>query len=182
MPKGQFNKRFAVGGFVGFINNSFDFDFGGGNRYPRISPSALSGDNRLDPGAGKQFDLDVSVEYKPIDPLRFSLEYTKSRLVRNDTGKNRVSTRTSSRCVRLINLLDFFSRDCGLIMILSLLISAGSFSSGYNPSPGTAFYVGYNDNFNYNGFNPYNGQLEPQFARNSRTFFIRASYLFRKSF
>jgi hypothetical protein len=53
---------------------------------------------------------------------------------------------------------------------------------GWNPNPGTAFYAGYNDNFNYNGFSPYTGQLEPRFERNSRTFFIRASYLFRKSF
>ncbi len=60
--------------------------------------------------------------------------------------------------------------------------ASGQFLVGYTPSPGTAFYVGYNDNFNYNGFNPFTGQLEPRFERNSRTFFIRASYLFRKSF
>ena len=58
---------------------------------------------------------------------------------------------------------------------------AGQLLFGWNPNPGTAFYVGYNDNFNYNGVNPYNGQYEPRFERNSRTFFIRASYLFRKS-
>jgi hypothetical protein len=53
---------------------------------------------------------------------------------------------------------------------------------GYTPSPGTAFYAGYNDDFNYNGFNRFTNQSEPGFARYSRTFFIRASYLFRKSF
>jgi hypothetical protein len=59
---------------------------------------------------------------------------------------------------------------------------SGQMLLGWNPSPGTAFYAGYNDNFNYNGFNPYTGQFEPRFERNNRTFFIRASYLFRKSF
>jgi hypothetical protein len=58
----------------------------------------------------------------------------------------------------------------------------GQVVAGWNPNPGTAIYVGYNDDFNYNGFNPYTGQLEPRFERNARRFFIRASYLFRKSF
>jgi len=60
--------------------------------------------------------------------------------------------------------------------------ASGQALFGYNPSPGTAFYVGYNDNFNYNGVNPFVGGIEPRFERNNRTFFIRASYLFRKSF
>ncbi len=60
--------------------------------------------------------------------------------------------------------------------------ASGQMLLGWNPSPGTAFYVGCNDNFNYSGFNPYTGQLEPGFERNNRTFFIRASYLFWKSF
>jgi len=58
----------------------------------------------------------------------------------------------------------------------------GQFLLGWNPSPGTAFYVGYNDDVNYRGHNPFNGQYEPGFVQNGRTFFIRASYLFRKSF
>ena len=46
----------------------------------------------------------------------------------------------------------------------------------------TAFYVGYNDDINRRGFNPFSGQLEPGLRRNERTFFIKMSYLFRKSF
>jgi hypothetical protein len=53
---------------------------------------------------------------------------------------------------------------------------------GWTPSPGTSFYVGYNDDMNYNSPNPFTGQLTPGFRRNSRTFFIKMSYLFRKSF
>jgi len=66
--------------------------------------------------------------------------------------------------------------------------AAGQFLFGWNPNPGTAFYAGYNDTLYYNGFNPYTTDatgapmLEPGFHRDNRTFFIRASYLFRKTF
>jgi len=59
---------------------------------------------------------------------------------------------------------------------------AGQVLMGWNPSPGKAFYVGYEDNLNRDGFNPFTGNFEPGFARNGRKFFIRMSYLFRKSF
>ena len=53
---------------------------------------------------------------------------------------------------------------------------------GWTPSPGTAFYAGYNDDVNYNFQNPITGQYFPGFRRNSRVFFVKMSYLFRKSF
>jgi hypothetical protein len=53
---------------------------------------------------------------------------------------------------------------------------------GWTPNPGTALYVGYNDDFSYNGFNPYTRLPEPGLHGNGRSFFIKASYLFRKSF
>ena len=134
-----------------------------------------------DPGAGWQFDLNLGVEYKPIDPLRFSIDYTKSRLKRNDSGTvafdtDIVSFRSTYQFSRFTYVrarvdYDSLRRNMG-----------GQFLFGWNPNPGTAFYVGYNDNFNYRGFSPITGQFEPGFERNSRTFFIRASYLFRKSF
>ncbi|CAN5178472.1 hypothetical protein BH18ACI2_BH18ACI2_25510 [soil metagenome] len=58
----------------------------------------------------------------------------------------------------------------------------GQFLLGYTPNPGTAFFVGYNDDANLSGFNRINGLLDPGFRRNERTFFIKMSYLFRKSF
>jgi len=189
-----FNKRFSAYGFVGSIFNAFDFDFGGGGKFDRRSPAYLAWLNRyllnpntagaypgLDPGAGWQFDANVGFEYKPTDPLRFSLDYTKSRLKRNDNGETAFDTNIFSlrstyqfsrfTYTRLRLDYDTLSRNV-----------SGQFLFGWNPNPGTAFYVGYNDNFNYNGFSPYTGQLEPRFERNARTFFIRASYLFRKSF
>ena len=199
-------KKLAFGFFAGFINNAFDFDFGGGNRFPRVSPIFLTYQtafdeytrrflinpndplnirpnfpSQRDPGTGLQYDIGAYGEYKPIDPFRISLEYNKSNLERDDTGQtafdsNIFTLRSTYQFTRFL-----FTR---LRFDYSSLSSnaSGQFLVGYNPSPGTAFYVGYNDNFNYNGFNPYTGQLEPRFERNSRTFFIRASYLFRKSF
>lgn len=189
----------------------FDFGNGMGDgfetRFPRVSPAYLdylnsagyqeylrlrainpSNPNNfppnapaLDPGRGQSFDLGVGATYKPINPLTFSLDYNKSRLRRYDTDKlaydsNIFTLRTTYQFTRFI-----FARTRIDYNSLSSNIS-GQMLLGWNPSPGTALYAGYNDNLNYNGFNPFTGQLEPRFQRNNRTFFIRASYLFRKSF
>jgi hypothetical protein len=162
------NKKFNYSAFIGTIGNAFDF-FGERNGFQ-------------DPGPGRQFDLQVGVEYKPVDPLRMSVSYTKSRLVRND---NRVRAFDAD----LVSLRSTyqFSRFVFTRMRLDYDSTRNNYSGqalfGWNPNPGTAFYVGYNDNFNYNGRNPYQTfDVVPGFDRNSRTFFIRASYLFRKSF
>ncbi|MGI8787088.1 MAG: DUF5916 domain-containing protein [Pyrinomonadaceae bacterium] len=144
------------------------------NNFPPNAPS-------LDPGRGREIDLEAGFTYKPIDPLNISLDYTKSKLTRNDTKRaafddNIFTVRSTYQFTRFI-----FTRMRVDYDSLTSNVS-GQMLLGWNPSPGTAFYVGYNDNFDYNGFNPYTGQLEPGFARNGRTFFIRASYLFRKSF
>lgn len=58
----------------------------------------------------------------------------------------------------------------------------GQFLFGWTPTPGTSFITGYNDDVNRNGFNPFSEQFEPGLRRNQRTFFIKLSYLFRRSF
>jgi hypothetical protein len=57
----------------------------------------------------------------------------------------------------------------------------GQYLFGWTPNPGTSFYVGYNDDMNYNGFNPFSGIHEVGFRRNRRTLFVKTSYLFRRS-
>ncbi len=201
--------RAFVGESWNTFDLDFGNGFGGGleTRYPRASPAYTSYLNSpayldylrlralnpfdannyppdappLDPGRGRQFDLQAGFTYKPVDPLNISFDYTKSRLVRDDTKKtafdaNIATLRTTYQFTRFI-----FAR---VRVDYNSLISnvSGQALLGWNPSPGTALYAGYNDNFNYNGFNPYTGQFEPRFERNNRTFFIRASYLFRKSF
>ena len=58
----------------------------------------------------------------------------------------------------------------------------GQFLLAWAPNPGPAFYVGYNDDLNRDGFNPFTGDLAQGFHRNGRTFFIQMSYLIRKGF
>jgi hypothetical protein len=205
------SKQLSIYGFVGSIFNAFDFDFGAGPRYLRASPTFrdfLSSPEYneyiellflhranpktvplpqrpdpppLDPGKGWQFDLNLGAEFKPVDPLRISLDYTKARLRRNDNREvafdtNIFSLRSTYQFSRFTYVRARWDYDT------LRANTSGQVLVGWSPNPGTAFYVGYNDNFNYNGFNPFTGQFEPRFERNSRTFFIRASYLFRKSF
>ncbi len=205
------NKQLNTYGSIGWVFNTFDYDFGSGPRFDRASPAfqaylrspayltyiqglylyradpvrnpypVFADPPRLDPGQGLEFDANVGFEYKPIDPLRISLDYTKSSLKRNDTGKlafntNIFTLRSTYQFTRFVYIRARWDYD-------TLNANAsGQFLFGWNPNPGTAFYVGYNDNFNYKGYSPLTGQYEPGFERNSRTFFIRASYLFRKSF
>jgi len=204
------NKRFNFYGFVGSIFNALDYDFGAGPRFTRVSRAfrnylaspeyneylrllgifatnptlprpVLPEPPALDPGRGRQFDFEAGFEYKPTDPLRISLSYTKSRLIRKDTDlpafdTNIFTLRSTYQFSRFTFVRARWDYD-------SLRANAaGQLLFGWNPNPGTAFYIGYNDNFNYNGFSPITGQFEPRFERNARTFFIRASYLFRKSF
>jgi len=190
----NFGKKLSAYGFIGSIFNSFDYDFGAGGSFGRVSPAYLAWLDcfranpncqlqypGLDPGKGYQFDSEVGFEYRPSDPFRVSMSYRKSRLKRNDTGKvafdsNIFSIRSTYQFSRFTYTRLRLDYDT-----LSRNVS-GQLLFGWSPNPGTALYVGYNDNVNYNGFSPYTGQLEPRFERNSRTFFIRASYLFRKSF
>ena len=113
--------------------------------------------------------------------LNINLSFTKQRLRRNDTGllafdENIVSVKATYQFTRFI-----FAR--GRIDFDSIASNyKGQFLFGWTPNPGTALYIGYNDDLNRNGFSPFTGQLEPGFRRNGRTLFIKMSYLFRKSF
>lgn len=164
-----------------FQKNIFDFDFGAGPKFPRVSPAALDGEDRLDPGTGTQIYFNPGVEIAPTDPLRISLDYIKSRLVRNDTKLTAFDTNIVS-----LNSTYAFSRFVFTRVRLdyNTLQSSlrGQYLFGWTPSPGKAFYVGYNDDLSYNGFSPFTGLPENGFQRNNRKFFIRMSYLFRKSF
>jgi hypothetical protein len=159
-----------------------DYDLGAGRKYPRVSRAALlDPNNPLDPGPGNQLFIESSVRYQPTTSLQMQLNYNKVRLVRHDTGltafdENIFSFRSTyqfTRHVFLRSRIDYSTVAARLRPQLTF---------GWTPSPGTAFYAGYNDDMNYNGFNPYTGLHEPGFRGNGRTFFLKASYLFRKSF
>src|SRR5215468_1994002 len=160
----------------------FDYDFGAGPRFPRVSPAALAkSDAPLDPGPGTSLNVEGNFTYKPTDALRLSLNYTKSRLERYDTGRvafddNIYSWRTTYQFTRFL-----FARSRVDYSTLRSNVS-GQFLLGWTPNPGTSFYVGYNDDLTRNGYNPFTNQFEPGLRRNGRTFFIKMSYLIRRSY
>jgi hypothetical protein len=176
------SKKYSGNYFAIYNWGTLDFDFGAGNKFPRVSPAALlDPDAAQDPGRGRALDVQLDFTYQPTNALRTTLEYTKSRLRRYDTGllafdENIFAWRTTYQFTRFTFArarIDFDSLSANV---------RGQFLLGYTPNPGTAFYVGYNDDMNRNGFSPFTSQLEPGFRRNGRTFFIKMSYLFRKSF
>ncbi|HEY8563408.1 MAG TPA: carbohydrate binding family 9 domain-containing protein [Pyrinomonadaceae bacterium] len=141
----------------------------------------LGASGQMNPGSGDQLFIESSFRYQPTTAFQTQLNYNKVRLVRNDTGRvafddNIFSSRSTYQ----------FSRD--LFARLRLDYSTISerirpqFVFGWTPSPGKTLYVGYSDNFNYYGRNPYTGDPERGLHSNGRTFFIKMSYLFRKSF
>jgi hypothetical protein len=176
------SKKYSLNLNVSKGINSFDFDFGALPKYPRVSPAALADPSAaLDPGPGKSFDLELSGDYKPTNELDMSLSYSTSRLRRNDTHllaytDSIYSFHSTYQFTRFIFLRARVDYDTLASDV------RGQFLFGYTPNPGTAFYVGYNDDLTRNGFNPFTGQPEPGFRRNGRVFFIKMSYLFRRSF
>ena len=199
----NYSKKIQFSGQVTHRTGHLDFDFGNGSKYPRVSPAAVAqreaiaagkcpdpvtkifanvcGTPGLDPGRGGLWQVNGGVTYQPTNELRMSLNLTKQRLRRYDTGRvafdvniwtfrgtYQFTKATFARAIIDYNTLNSRVRS-------QLLL-------GWTPSPGTSFYVGYNDDMNYNSPNPFTGELTPGFRRNSRTFFIKMSYLFRKSF
>jgi hypothetical protein len=196
------SKKYSGFIFMGTQRGQFDFDFGAGPRFPRVSLSALAQreaeaagrcdvpegqaappvcEGPQDPGAGKTFDVEAGFTYQPTSALRASLSYNRSGLTRYDTGlpafvANIYVLRTTYQFTRFLALRGRVDYD-------TLAARArGQFLFGWTPNPGTAFYLGYNDDLNRNGFNPFTDNLEPGFRRNGRTFFVKMSYLFRRSF
>ncbi len=176
------SKKYNFNLFVLHSTNAFDLDFGAGPKYQRVSPIGLVNPAApLDPGPGGQWDISLEVGLQPTNELSFSLDYNKSRLRRYDTGRvafddNIYVLRSKYQFTRFL-----FAR--GRVDYDSLSANVrGQFLLGWTPNPGTAFYVGYNDDLTRNGYSPFSGRLEPGFRRNGRTFFIKMSYLFRRSF
>lgn len=177
------NKKFNLNARFVYRDGHFDFDFGAGRRFPRVSPAALllgPGAPR-DPGPGGLVEGRLSLGYQPTDELLTTLDYTKSRLTRYDTDRvafdvNLVSWRTTYQFTRFL-----FARARVDFETLPKR-ARGQFLLGWTPNPGTSLFVGYNDDVTVSGFNRFTGVFDPGFRRNERTFFIKASYLIRRSF
>jgi hypothetical protein len=168
--------------FLGYRWGEMDYDFGAGPRFPRVSLAAIADpDAPLNPGPGNLLYTNGDVSYKATSDLNFALSFSKNRLVRNESG--RVAFDSNIYSVKTVYQFTRFAFARARIDYSSITSSyRGQFLFGWTPNPGTALYVGYNDDMNRNFVNPFSGNLEPGFRRNGRTFFIKASYLFRRSF
>jgi hypothetical protein len=201
------NKQISFNGQVTHRWGHLDFDFGNGDKYPRVSPAALqyavakeqataagdcdlpaavrpsacSATAPLDPGRGNLLQFNAGITYQPTNELRAQFNINSQRLRRYDTDRlafnvNILTLRgtyqfTKATFARLI--LDYNTLN-------SRLRSQALF--GWTPSPGTAFYAGYNDDLNYDSRHPFTRDVVPGFRRNARSLFIKASYLIRRGF
>jgi hypothetical protein len=99
--------------------------------------------------------------------------------VRNETGltayvSNYFSLSSAYQFSRFVNLKAKIYYDTLSDNIF------GQYTFGWTPSVGKALYVGYSGSTSYKGF--LYGAHQPGFLQMDRTFFIKLSYLFRKSF
>jgi len=175
--------KFSFNGQVTHRWGHFDFDFRNGDKYPRVSPAALLlGQNApLDPGRGNLLQFNAGVTYQPTNELRAQFNINSQRLKRYDTdrvafnvniltlrGTYQFTKATFARLILDYNTLNSRLRSQALL--------------GWTPSPGTAFYAGYNDDLKYDSLHPFTREVVPGFRRNSRTLFIKMSYLIRRGF
>jgi hypothetical protein len=176
------SQKYSASILLGHVWGTFDYDLGSRPRFQRISPPALLDPRaQLDPGPGNSLQLKANLTLQPTSALRTSLTYTKVNLVREDTRRlafddNIYSWRALYQFTRFT-----FARARLDYSTLSTKLR-GQYLIGWSPNPGTAFYVGYNDDLNHGGYNPFTGHFEPGFRRNNRTFYIKMSYLFRRTF
>jgi hypothetical protein len=179
----NFNKKIQFNGQVIYRVGHLDLDFGNGSRYPRVSPAALllGQDAPLDPGRGGLLQVTAGITFQPTNEFRTSINLNKQRLRRYDTGLvafdvNILTWRGTYQFTKAT-----FARTIIDYNTLNRRVRA-QFLAGWTPSPGTSFYVGYNDDMTYQNLHPFTREIVPGFRRNSRTFFIKMSYLIRKSF
>jgi hypothetical protein len=163
----QPNKKIFASFFLDHTWGQMDYDLGANGQY--------------NPGAGNQLLIESTFRYQPTTAFQTQLNYNKIRLVRIDTGRvafddNIFSSRSTYQFSR--NVFARLRLDYSTISerVRPQLVF------GWTPSPGKALYIGYSDNLSYYSRNPFNGLPENGLHSNGRTFFIKMSYLFRKSF
>ncbi len=176
-----FSKKISAEAGFGITTNDLDFDLGASRRYPRVSPAARSGSSKLDPGKGFNFKYNFGLTLQPVDAWELELKFDREKLKRNDNhltafDSNIYSLRSTYQFTRFTFVRTRVDYETVEGSINSQLLF------GWSPNPGTAFYVGYNDNSNYRAFNDFRNSFDNGFRQDGRRFFIRMSYLFRRSF
>jgi len=159
-------KRFNAALTSRWVTNAFDYDL---SHYP------------LNPGTGVEYDLAAEIGYRPMDSLNINLQYSRYHLTRHDTRRAAFNSNIASlRSTYQFSRFTFARLRLDYDSITRRAASQVLF--GWNPSPGTAVYFGYNDDLSYNGLSPFTGQYEPRIRQNSHTIFLRLSYLFQRQF
>jgi Domain of unknown function (DUF5916) len=151
--------------------DNFDYDFGAPPRYARVSPAALADPNApLDPGTGRSISVTGRVEVQPASALRITLDYSRNRLVRDDTGLVAFDESLYSLQATHYFTQAWFVRGRADYESLPSNVR-GQFLLGWSPHPGTAVYAGYTDDLTRND----------GLQRNHRTVFVKLSYLVKRS-
>jgi len=177
----RFNKRVSMNSNLSMSFNSFDYDFGAGRDYPRVSPAAiaLGQDAPLDPGPAKSMYYGIGASFKPTDNFDFYVSYNRSSLRRNATHllayeSNNFSFSSTYQFSRFVNVKARIYYNTLSDRVF------GQYTFAWTPSVGKALYIGYNDNSTYKGYAF--GHQQDGLLQLNRTFFIKMTYLFRKSF
>jgi hypothetical protein len=177
----EFNRHVSVDADLSLSYNSFDYDFGAGPEFPRVSPAALKfgEDAALDPGEARGQYFSVGVDLKPTNNFSLDFEYDRSSLKRNVTRlyaykSNNFELGSTYQFSRFANIKARVYYDT-----LSHEIF-GQYTFAWTPSVGKALYIGYNSNANYNGY-AFDKRVSG-FLLNNQTFFVKMTYLIRRSF
>ena len=151
--------------------DNFDYDFGAPPRYARVSPAALADPNApLDPGTGRSLSATLRLEVQPSNALRVTLDYSRNRMVRDDTGLVAFDESLYSLQATHYFTTALFARGRADYASLPSNVR-GQFLLGWSPHPGTAIYAGYTDDLTRDG----------GWRRNQRSVFVKLSYLVKRS-
>lgn len=173
--------KLSVFGFLNLNTSAFDLDFGALPRYPRASPAGVADPyGPLDPGPGRQVSWGASAAFQASSNIQLSLDFSSSWLRRYDTKllayrDDIYSLNASYQASRAWSIRARIDHD-------TLSASTfGQFQTEWSPSPGTAFYAGYNSTVLVNGFNFLTLHPESGIRRYDQVFFVKFAYLFRRT-
>lgn len=172
-------KQWALGISIDHAWDTFDYDFGAPPRFRRVSPAALADPSApLDPGTGRALNMIARIEIQPSDELRLTFDHTRNRLVRDDTGRVAFDEKLySTQATYQFTAFIFARARADYESLRSNL--RGQLLLGWTPIPGTSLYAGYTDDLTRDLTR--DSFLDGGLLRNSRSVFLKMSYLVRTS-
>lgn len=177
----ELNKHISFDADISASSGGFDYDFGAGPDFPRVSPAYLKLGEKapLDPGPARSLNFSTSVDLQPTDRFSVDLGYEYSSLKRSATRlyaykSNNFEIGSKYQFSRFANLKARVYYDTLSDEIF------GQYTFAWTPSVGKALYIGYSDNSVYRGYAF--DTRQPGYLQLDRTFFVKMTYLFRKSF